>query len=68
MKDIFSECDCNEKGSKNITCNQTSGACTCKSGWIGDKCQGNLNLLQKSTSMQKERTLIIHHYSYCVSF
>ena len=39
---IFSECDCNEEGSKNITCNQISGACNCNPGWKGNKCQGNL--------------------------
>ena len=38
---ICLECGCNEEGDANgNNCLQTSGACTCKSGYIGDKCQG----------------------------
>ena len=42
---IFAECECNEEGSANANaCHQTTGACTCKAGWFGNKCQGKLKL------------------------
>ena len=38
---IFPECNCNVRGSTNKNaCDQTTGFCTCKPGWIGNKCQG----------------------------
>ena len=30
------------EGSTSNVCDQTTGACTCKPGWIGDKCEGKL--------------------------
>ena len=46
MRDlIFTECECNEEGSGNDgACHQTTGVCTCKAGWFGNKCQGKLKL------------------------
>ena len=35
------ECDCNEEGTINgNVCNQVTGACTCKPGRSGEKCEG----------------------------
>ena len=44
---IFAECGCNEEGSVNDACDQTSGQCTCKPGFSGIRCQGKLNLNTK---------------------
>ena len=40
LKEIFSECDCDEDRSSG--CNQMTGTCICNPGWTGDKCQGKL--------------------------
>ena len=38
------ECECNLEGSTNgNVCDQTTGSCTCKPEWSGNKCQGKLN-------------------------
>ena len=42
MNGIFPECGCNMEGSTSNVCDQTNGACLCKPGWLGDKCEGEL--------------------------
>ena len=32
------ECECNEEGSVDNTCDEVSGKCTCKEHIVGDKC------------------------------
>ena len=42
---LFSDYECYEAGSLHGNVyDQTTGSCTCKKGWIGDKCQGSLKL------------------------
>ena len=43
---IFADCGCNEEGSANGNlCDQSSGRCTCKPDWTGNKCQSKLKLI-----------------------
>ena len=35
---LLIECECSQEGSVDITCDNTSGKCTCKEWVIGDKC------------------------------
>ena len=43
MRDlIFPECDCNEDGVTESICDSKTGACSCKPGVHGNKCQGKL--------------------------
>ena len=42
---IITDCGCNKEGSTNDACDQTSGQCTCKPGWTGNKCQSKLKLI-----------------------
>ena len=37
-KIFFSECNCQNEGSKSLTCDKRYGMCGCKSNIIGDKC------------------------------
>ena len=41
----FTDCGCNEEGSIDNNCDKTTGVCSCKKNWFGDKCQGKLHLL-----------------------
>ena len=34
----FPACNCNEEGSRDVTCDDDTGKCTCKANVIGDKC------------------------------
>ena len=54
MRDlIFVECECNEEGSANDkACHQTTGVCTCKAGFHGDKCEGKLKLTPLSQYLE----------------
>ena len=52
---IFAECECNEEGVTESICDSKTGACSCKPGWFGNKCQGKLKLTMLSQwSEQKE--------------
>ena len=43
---IFAECGCNEEGSINDVCEQTSGQCSCKPEQYGETCdKGKLKLI-----------------------
>ena len=35
---VFLECGCDSLGSKGKACDQETGICTCKSDYMGDKC------------------------------
>ena len=35
---FFSECQCNEDGSVDISCDDGSGKCSCNPNIVGDKC------------------------------
>ena len=42
---IFPDYECYDKGSVyGYEYDQTTGNCTCKAGWFGNKCQGTLKL------------------------
>ena len=34
----FSACQCNEDGSRDVSCDNNTGKCSCKTNVIGDKC------------------------------
>ena len=42
---IFVECECNEEGVTESICDSKTGACSCKPGRFGNKCQGKLKLI-----------------------
>ena len=44
---IFSACDCNEAGSSSTSCS-SSGDCSCKTGYLGQKCSDCLPGYHKS--------------------
>ena len=44
-KFIFAECGCTKEGSANDACDKTSGECSCRPGWLGNKCQSKLKLI-----------------------
>ena len=39
---VFAECECSREG---VLCDKTTGACTCKAGWLGELCHGKLKLI-----------------------
>ena len=58
---IFPECECNKEGAD--VCDQLTGVCTCKPGWIGEKCEGKLK--QKYVYIRLQMQLSwIHNYSF----
>ena len=64
MNWIFPECGCNMEGSTSNVCDQTTGACTCKPGWLGDKCEGKLKTEIYSRFQRIQMQLSwIHNYS-----
>ena len=40
---FFSDCECDNKGSSGLSCDDVNGKCTCKLGYIGDKCDSCLS-------------------------
>ena len=46
MGNLFlTECECYEKGTTNGNlCDQTTGACSCKAGYFGEKCLGKIKV------------------------
>ena len=48
----FAECGCNDEGSINKNCDKKTGACSCKTNWFGDKCNGKQNILTNQMSLK----------------